>query len=100
MNVAEVLRAVATFSWLIALAVIVIAVVRATRGASGLKGSGGLVAGAVALAAILTTVSSGLVFVQPEERGFVISAIAPGGYRQQALQPGLRWGIPFAETGA
>jgi len=98
MNVAEVLRAVATFSWLIALAVIVIAVVRATRGASGLKGSGGLVAGAVALAAILTTVSSGLVFVQPEERGFVISAIAPGGYREQALQPGLRWVIPFAET--
>ncbi len=98
MNVAEVLRAVATFSWLIALAVIVIAVVRATRGASGLKGSGGLVAGAVALAAILTTVSSGLVFVQPEERGFVISAIAPGGYRDQALQPGLRWVIPFAET--
>ena len=98
MNVAEVLRAVATFSWLIALAVIVVAVMRASRGAAGLKGSGGLVAGAVALAAILTTVSSGLVFVQPEERGFVISAIAPGGYRDQALQPGLRWVIPFAET--
>ena len=98
MNVAEVLRAVATFSWLIALAVIVIAVMRATRGASGLKGAGGLVAGAVGLAAVLTTVSSGLVFVQPEERGFVISAIAPGGYRDQSLQPGLRWVIPFAET--
>src|SRR4030067_18773 len=98
MNVAEVLRAVATFSWLVALAVIVIAVMRATRGASGLKGAGGLVAGAVGLAAVLTTVSSGLVFVQPEERGFVISAIAPGGFRDQSLQPGLRWVIPFAET--
>ena len=98
MNVAEVLRAVATFSWLVALAVIVIAVMRATRGTAGLRGAGGLVAGAIALAAILTTVSSGLVFVQPEERGFVISAIAPGGYREQALQPGLRWVIPFAET--
>jgi regulator of protease activity HflC (stomatin/prohibitin superfamily) len=98
MNVAEVLRAVATLSWLIALAVIVIAVLRASRGAAGVKGSGGLVAGAIILAVLLTTVSSGLVFVQPEERGFVISAIAPGGYRDQALQPGLRWVIPFAET--
>src|SRR4030067_498598 len=98
MNVAEVLRAVATFSWLVALAVIVLAGVRASRGAAGVKGSGGLVAGAVALAAILTTVSSGLVFVQPEDRGFVISAIAPGGYRDQSLQPGVRWVIPFAET--
>jgi regulator of protease activity HflC (stomatin/prohibitin superfamily) len=98
MNVAEVLRAVATLSWLVALAVIVIAVLRASRGVAGVKGSGALVAGAVALAAVLTTVSAGLVFIQPEERGVVISAIAPKGYREQALQPGLRWVIPFAEN--
>jgi regulator of protease activity HflC (stomatin/prohibitin superfamily) len=98
MNVAEVLRALATVSWLVALAVIAIAVVRATRGASGMRGATGLVLGGVALAVVLTTVSAGLVFIQPDERGVVVSAVAPKGYREQALQPGLRWVIPFAET--
>jgi regulator of protease activity HflC (stomatin/prohibitin superfamily) len=46
---------------------------------------------------IMTTVSAGLVFIQPEERGVVVSAFAPKGYREQPLQPGLRWVIPFAE---
>jgi regulator of protease activity HflC (stomatin/prohibitin superfamily) len=50
------------------------------------------------IAAVLTTLSAGLVFIQPEERGMVISAISPTGYRDQALQPGLRWIVPFAET--
>jgi len=98
MNVAEVLRAVATMSWLLALAVIVIAVVRATRGAAGMRGTGGLVLGAIALAVVLTTVSAGLVFVQPEDRGVVISAVAPDGYRTEPLGPGLHWVIPFAEN--
>ena len=39
----------------------------------------------------------GLVFIQPEERGVVISALAPNGIRTDALQPGLRFVIPFAE---
>jgi regulator of protease activity HflC (stomatin/prohibitin superfamily) len=98
MNVAEVLRALATLSWLVALAVIAIAVIRSTRGATGIKGAGSLVVVALAAAIVLTTVSAGLVFIQPEERGVVISAIAPKGYREQALQPGLRWVIPFAEN--
>jgi regulator of protease activity HflC (stomatin/prohibitin superfamily) len=48
-------------------------------------------------AVLLTSVSAGLVFIEPEERGVVISAVAPGGYREQELQPGLRWIIPFLE---
>jgi regulator of protease activity HflC (stomatin/prohibitin superfamily) len=52
----------------------------------------------VIVAILFTTVSSGLVFIQPEERGVVISAVAPKGYREQALEPGLRFVIPFAET--
>ena len=50
------------------------------------------------MAVILTTISAGLVFIQPEERGVVISAVAPKGYREQALQPGLRWIVPFLEN--
>jgi regulator of protease activity HflC (stomatin/prohibitin superfamily) len=49
-------------------------------------------------AAVLTSISAGLVFIQPEERGVVISAVAPKGYRENALQPGLRWIIPFFEN--
>jgi regulator of protease activity HflC (stomatin/prohibitin superfamily) len=45
-----------------------------------------------------TTVSAGLVFIQPDERGVVISAVAPKGYREQALEPGLHWIIPFLEN--
>jgi len=39
-----------------------------------------------------------LVFIQPDERGVVMSAVAAKGYREQTLQPGLRWVIPFAEN--
>jgi regulator of protease activity HflC (stomatin/prohibitin superfamily) len=87
----------ATLSWIVAVAVIVLAVVRAARGRS-FRAAGGVVIGTVILALVFTTVSAGLVFIQPEERGVVISAVAPKGYREQILQPGLRWVIPFAET--
>lgn len=97
MNVAVVLRGLATLSWVAAIVVIAIAVIRATRGKSA-KGAVGLVAGAIGLAIILTSVSAGLVFIQPEERGVVISAINPQGYRSDGLQPGLHWIVPFAET--
>jgi regulator of protease activity HflC (stomatin/prohibitin superfamily) len=97
MNVAEVLRVLSTMSWLVALAVIVLAVVRAGRN-QPFKAAGSLVVGAVVVALLLTVVSAGLVFIQPEERGVVISAVAPEGYRPNALQPGLHWVIPFAEN--
>jgi len=60
--------------------------------------SGTVVLGIVGIAVLLTIVAAGLVFIQPEERGVVISAFAEKGYREQALQPGLNWVIPFAET--
>jgi len=51
------------------------------------------------LALILTTVSQGLVFVSPQDRGVVISAL-PGsqGVRQQALPSGLNWIVPYFEN--
>jgi len=45
-----------------------------------------------------TSLGAGLVFINPEERGVVISALSPGGYRTQALQPGLRWIVPYLES--
>jgi regulator of protease activity HflC (stomatin/prohibitin superfamily) len=40
----------------------------------------------------------GLVFIRPEQRGVVLSAVAPDGYRTEALTPGLHWVIPFFES--
>jgi len=97
MNVAEILRAMSTVAWLGALAIIAIVVARAGR-AQPVRGALGLVLGMIALALLLTVVSSGLVFMQPEQRGVVISALAPKGYREEALQPGLHWVVPFFET--
>jgi regulator of protease activity HflC (stomatin/prohibitin superfamily) len=96
-NVATVLRSLASLAWIGAVALIVLAVVRAGRG-QGFKAFGGIVIGVIIAALLLTTVSAGLVFIQPDERGVVISAVVPEGYRPQALQPGLRWVVPFAET--
>ena len=97
MNVADVMRAMTTVAWLGALAVIAIVVARAGRGRP-IKGALALVLGMIALAVLLTVVSAGLVFVQPEQRGVVISALAPRGYREEALEPGLRWVVPFLEN--
>lgn len=97
MDVAEVMRALTTVAWLAALAVIVIVVARAGRG-KPLKGAAAAILGLIALAVLMTVVSAGLVFIQPEERGVVISALDPKGYRAEALQPGLRWVVPFLEN--
>src|SRR5512136_3198695 len=46
----------------------------------------------------LNTLGAGLVFIQPQERGVVISALSGSGYRAQALGPGLHWIVPYAES--
>jgi regulator of protease activity HflC (stomatin/prohibitin superfamily) len=97
MNVAIVVKAIATLSWIILLGAIALGVLRASRGRP-VKGILSVVIAALLLAIILTTVSSGLVFIQPPDRGVVVSAIAPKGYREQGLEPGLHWIIPFFEN--
>jgi len=47
---------------------------------------------------VSTVLGAGLVFIQPQERGVVISAVEADGYRKDILQPGLRWVIPYAEN--
>lgn len=97
MNVASAFSALATLVWLIFIGLIVLAVVRSARGQKiGTVSTAILVVGVIGL--VITTLSAGLVFIQPEERGVVISAVAPEGYREQALQPGLNWIIPFLEN--
>ncbi len=97
MNIASVLQGSVALLWLVVVGLIVMAVMRASRG-QNVKGLTTGIVIAILLAGVITTVSSGLVFILPEERGVVISAIAPKGYREQALTPGLRWIIPYFES--
>ncbi len=97
MQITILVSALAAFSWLLVVAFLVLTVLRARQG----KKTRGTVTGiivAVAAAILLNTLSAGLVFIEPQERGVVISAIEPKGYRENILQPGLRWVIPYAES--
>ena len=97
MNIASVLQGLATFSWLAVIGIIVLAVTRASR-AKPLKGAVSIVIVAIVFSIVLTTVSAGLVFLQADEIGVVISAIQPNGYRTEPMGPGLHWVVPFVES--
>jgi regulator of protease activity HflC (stomatin/prohibitin superfamily) len=97
MNVTTVLDTLAVFLWILFIGLIALALVRASRGRSA-KGLGIAVLATGLTALIISVLSAGLVFIRPEERGVVISAIAPKGYREEILQPGLSWIVPFFET--
>lgn len=96
MNVAVFLSALSTIAWVGALVVIGFSIMRAARG-QPVKAASGLVIGIIVLALVLTTASAGLVFIQPTERGVVISALVDG-VRPEELQPGLNWVVPFLEN--
>ncbi len=96
MNIGSLLSGIAILSWLGAGAVLLLTLTRAARG-QAVRNGGLIIIAAVVIAVLATSVSAGLVFIQPEERGVVISAIQSGGVRQAALGPGLHWILPFAE---
>jgi len=97
MNVASIMKVLSTFAWIFFIALVALVVFRASRN-KGNKGTVTTMFIVLGIAVLLTVISAGLVFIQPEERGVVISAIQPGGYRQEPLQPGLSWIIPFFEN--
>lgn len=97
MNVASFMKAFAAAAWMAFFGVLAITVLRASKN-KNVKGTMTVLLIILAGALVLTTVSAGIVFVQPEERGVVISAVRPGGFRTEPLQPGLRWIIPFFES--
>jgi len=96
MNIASLFQGIATLAWIAFGGVLVLVIVRASRNRP-MKNAVGTVLTTLVIAVLLTVSAGGLVFIEPQERGVVISAIAAKGYREQALTPGLRWIIPFAE---
>jgi regulator of protease activity HflC (stomatin/prohibitin superfamily) len=97
MNITIVLNTVVALLWLATIGLLVVSVIRAARGNKVRALSIAVLVTGVS-AALLSSVNAGLVFIQPEDRGVVISAVAPKGYRENALQPGLNWIIPFVES--
>lgn len=97
MNIASLLKGISVIVWLILFGIIALVVLRAAR-KTPMKNGKSLIITFLVIAIVLTAVGAGLVFINPEERGVVISAVSPQGYRSEALQPGLNWIIPFAEN--
>lgn len=96
MNIANFFQGFVILAWLLAIVIGVTMIMRSARN-QPTRGLGRMLMIMIVAALVLSVVSAGLVFVNPQERGVVISALAPNGYREGILQPGLRWIIPFAE---
>lgn len=97
MNITIVISWVVGFAWVLTIGLFVFMMISSARNTPVKKGKPVLI-GLIVIAILLTVVNSGLVFVQPQERGVVISALQSDGYRAEALQPGIHWIIPFAEN--
>jgi regulator of protease activity HflC (stomatin/prohibitin superfamily) len=95
MNIVDVIRALAGFGWLIAIGLGVLALTRAGRNQNS-KGIGSTAVVVLVVAAILSTLGAGLVYVESSERGVVRTARA-GGVRPDPLAPGLHWIVPVVE---
>lgn len=96
MNIVGIVSFLGVLAWFGVFALITLAVIRSTRGRP-LRSAWLMILGLAAVAIVLNVLAAGLVFIPPNERGVVVS-IAAGGVRQQALEPGLHWIVPFAET--
>ena len=95
MNIVDVIRSFAGFAWLAAIGLGVLALIRTGRNQNS-RGIGSTAVVVLVLAAVLTLLGSGLVYVESNERG-VVKTIRAGGLRPQALEPGLHWILPVVE---
>lgn len=96
MDIASVVKFTSLIGWGVAVMMVVLIVTRASRGAST-KTLVPVLSVVGIVAVLLTVAGAGMVFIQPDQRGVVTSALDSKGYRSDPLQPGLRWVIPFAE---
>jgi regulator of protease activity HflC (stomatin/prohibitin superfamily) len=95
MNIVDVIKAFAGFAWLAAIGLGILALIRVGRNQSS-KGLGSTVVIVLIVAAILTILGAGLVYVESNERG-VVKTVRAGGVRPEPLDPGLHWILPIVE---
>lgn len=97
MDISSIFSVLAGLAWMVGIAFVIFIGIRAGQGRR-MHNGGRIVVGIVLFALIFSILGAGMVFIEPQERGVVISAFSPTGYRQQSLEPGLRWVIPFFES--
>jgi regulator of protease activity HflC (stomatin/prohibitin superfamily) len=97
MNIASVFQGAATLAWIAFIGVLALAITRAAR-QQPTRGLSSIVIALAVVAIIATTIGAGMVFLQADQYGIVISALQPNGYRPEPLGPGLHWVIPFVES--
>jgi regulator of protease activity HflC (stomatin/prohibitin superfamily) len=95
MNIASLLQSIAGLAWIGVIGVFVLIIVRVSR-RQPTRGLTSLIIGLVVLAILMTSVGAGLVFVEPDQRGVVIT-IGKGGILPNALDPGIHWIVPFVQ---
>ena len=96
MNISSLLQGIASFAWIGFIGILITISVRASRK----QPVGGLSTAAIVLvvaALLLTTVGAGIVFIEPDELGVVVTVLGSGGIRPEPLDSGLHWIVPFAE---
>ncbi len=97
MNIASSFRLIATVLWVGSFGFLVFAMLRSSQN-KPIRKSGLIVISAFLISLVFSLISMGMVFIEPQERGIVISAVSPLGYREQTLQPGLQWILPGLEN--
>src|ERR1051326_3738435 len=95
MNIADVVRSIAGFAWVAAIGLGILLITRVARNQAA-RGLSSLTVGVLILAVVFSAVGAGLVFIEPNERGVVIT-VGKGGVLPNALEPGLHWIIPFVQ---
>ena len=96
MNISSLLQGLASFAWIGFIGILVTISVRASRR----QPVGGLSTAAIVLvvaALVLTTIGAGIVFIEPDELGVVVTVLGEGGIHPDPLDSGLHWIVPFAE---
>ena len=97
MNIATLIQAIGSFGLFAFIGLLALVVVRSGRKLP-VRGLITITIITAVLAAIFSSVGAGLVFLQADEYGVVISAIQPEGYRPEPMGPGLHWVFPFVEN--
>jgi regulator of protease activity HflC (stomatin/prohibitin superfamily) len=97
MNIASLVQGISVFFWLAAVGILVVVLVQAWRGKPVKRGAVIFIV-AFIVAILLTSLSAGLVFINPDESAVVITALQSGGIRPNALTSGLHFIVPFFES--
>ncbi|HEX8993506.1 MAG TPA: prohibitin family protein [Anaerolineales bacterium] len=96
MNISSLFQGIAVIAWIAMFGLLALAIARSNSG----RRSRGLITGVLVLlvaAILLSSVGVGLVFVEPDQIGMVVTILGSGGIRPNPLYPGLHWIVPFAE---